>query len=173
MEEIQMLFLFLCLLSLLKWCFPNFTILYFLLRCSFVPTSALVIAKHCHVSWLYVCESDCVCEPWAIILHCPPSLPLHPSPPFPFLLFVLWLQAEKLLICVRNLSLLLISSVYFPTYYLTLKNKQILTDSQCPLPPSRWSLRGCEINFFHTIIKWMDKRYETSGHFGKHLWHMH
>lgn len=108
-----------------------------------------MIAKHCSMSWLCVCDSDCVCEPWAIIFHCLP-LPHFPYPShlFPFLLSVLLLQAEKLLICVRNLSLLLISSVYFQIYYLTLKNKQILKASQCSLPPRRWSLKGCEIKFF-------------------------
>lgn len=125
--------------------FQSFNVVYFLLRCSFDPTSALGISKHCTVCWLCVCDSDCVYEPWATIFQC---LPLPPSLSLPSLLPMLLLQAETLLICIRDLSLLLISSVYFPTYYLTLKNKQILTDSWRSLPPPRWSLRGCEIKFF-------------------------
>lgn len=55
------------------------------------------------------------------------------------------IQTEDLLICIKHLSLVLISLL---TYYLTLRNKLILMDSHCSLLPCRWPLRGCEIKFF-------------------------
>lgn len=86
-----------------------------------------------------------------------------------FLFYVLLLQAEDLLIFTGHLSLLLMSSIYLLTYYLTLRNKLILMDSHCSLLPCRWPLRGCEIKFFMQLSNEWTKGYKTSGLWRKHL----
>lgn len=108
-----------------------------------------MIAKHCPMSWLCVCDSDCVCESWAIIFHC---LPLPPSP-YPLPSFAL--PSFCVVTTSWKAPYLCQESVFITHFFCLLpdllSNSQEQTDSkasQCSLPPRRWSLRGCEIKFF-------------------------